>query len=519
VTLSAIRESPDVERPAAGASAAARPPPAPQVSHGKRALAGQPHAADPAARRTDAVGTHACAPVLDAAAILRLNATVHASQSFAQAATAFASELAVLLGASRVCLGFVDNGYVEVVAVSGNADFEARADLFRCVAAAMDEAVEQGATLVHPPPAQQRPRVTLAQAELGRRASSAVASIPLVCAGQAIGAVSIESRRGGGFGTHELEWCEHLACALAPTLVLKRNAGLSWHRRLRQALRSAGAGLRQPGRIGVKLLVPATLAGIAALCLWPVEYRVGAPARLEGAIQRALVAPADGYLQQAHVKPGDAVKAGQVLAELADQDLELERRKWASEMAQNENSSRAALARGERTQYVIAQGKAAEARAQLELVDQQLLRGRIRAPFDGIVIKGDLSQMLGAPVQRGDVLLTIAPAQQFRLIVEVDERDIGDVKAGADGVVALVALAALPGETGAFQVVRVTPVATSRDGRNFYDVEGRLGGAVSGLRPGLQGVGKIKATDRPLAWIWGHRLLDWARLTLWSLGG
>jgi hypothetical protein len=32
------------------------------------------------------------------------------------------------------------------------------------------------------------------------------------------------------------------------------------------------------------------------------------------------------------------VKAGQVLAELAEQDLQLERSKWASELAQHENA-------------------------------------------------------------------------------------------------------------------------------------------------------------------------------------
>ena len=259
---------------------------------------------------------------------------------------------------------------------------------------------------------------------------------------------------------------------------------------------------------------------IAALCLWPVEYRVSAPAYLEGAVQRVLVAPADGFLREAHVKPGDAVLAGQVLAELSDQELELERRKWASELAQHENSYRAALAKGDRTQYVVNFGKADAARAQLELVEQHIGRSRIRAPFDGIVIKGDLSQTLGAPVKRGDVLLTVAPSNEFRLIVEVDERDIRDVAQGRGGALAL---AALPDATFGFRVARVTPVATAKDGRNFYEVEGKLDGKIeagsAGLRPGLQGVAKIAAEDRTLAWIWAHRFFDWARLALWSLGG
>ena len=42
---------------------------------------------------------------------------------------------------------------------------------------------------------------------------------------------------------------------------------------------------------------------------------------------------------------------------------------------------------------MIHHAKAAEAQAQLALVEHQLQRARIRAPFDGVVIKGDLSQV------------------------------------------------------------------------------------------------------------------------------
>ena len=447
--------------------------------------------------------------------MLRLNATAHA-HAFAEAATALATDLARLLGAQRACVGFVDTHYAEVVAVSGLLDFEAKAEIFRIIAAAMDEAIEQGATLIHPAAHDRKPRVTIAQAELARQGAGGVCTIPLVSNQRAIGAIALEFAPAAMPAAERITWCEDLACMLAPSLQLRRHAEMGWWRRQRFGWRTRTPDDERSGRIVMSLAACSGIAALTAVLAWPVQYRVSAPARLEGAIQRALVAPADGYLQRAHVKPGDMVREGQVLAELADQELELERRKWASENSQNENTSRAALARGERTQYVMALGKAAEAQAQLQLVEQQMLRGRIRAPFDGVVIKGDLSQSLGAPVQRGDVLLTVAPAQQFRLMIEVDERDIGDIRQGATGVVAL---AALPGETVPFTVVRMTPVATSREGRNYYEVEARLEAAGTGMRPGLQGVGKILAEDRSLAWIWGHRLLDWARLAIWSLGG
>jgi multidrug resistance efflux pump len=254
---------------------------------------------------------------------------------------------------------------------------------------------------------------------------------------------------------------------------------------------------------------------LLGLLFVPVQYRIGAQARIEGSIQRALVAPSDGFLRQVYARPGDTVKANQVLAELGEEDLRLERRKWESELTQHENTASAALARSDRAQFVINQAKADEARAQLDLIEAQVSRARIVAPFDGVVIKGDLTQSLGAPLRRGDVLLTLAPAGQFRLLIEVDERDIASVRVGQPGTVTM---GALSDRALTFRIDRVTPVATAREARNFFEVEGKLGEAPAMLRPGLQGVAKIDAGNRPLAWIWTHRLIDWLRLALWSMG-
>ncbi len=453
---------------------------------------------------------------MDAATVLQVQASVLSETGFAAAAAAFANEMARHFGAARTYVGWTDRGGTSIVAISGAVDFRRQAELCRIAAAAMDEAIEQGASIVHPDRPGARPRVTLAHAEVTRRGVARVATIPMVVSARAVGAVMLLFDASASSGAGVIAAGEHLAGLVAPVLELKREAQRSWPGRLWLATRALAGRLLGPGHLVFKTAVLAVVAALGVLLFLPVDYRVSAPARLEGAVQRVLVAPADGYLRDAQVTPGDAVKADQVLAELADQELEQERRRWLSELAQHENGYRSALAGGDRMQYVVSLGKAESARAQLAMVDQQLGRSRIRAPFDGIVIKGDLSQSLGAPVRRGDVLLTVAPADAYRLIVEVDEREIGDVAVGRRGALAL---AALPSSTLAFDVVRITPVATARDGRNFYEVEGRIDDKGAALRPGLQGVAKIEAGQRSTAWIWGHRFVDWARLAIWSLGG
>ena len=464
---------------------------------------------DTAANVAATAGTALARQQPAAAAILKLHTRVLACDSLAAAAAAAATGLAAVLQYNRVAIGVLERGYCRVIAQSSGAAGESGNALAQAISRAMDEAVSQASTLAVPAPSGGRARITLAHAELARRHDAALCTIPLVRAGSIFGAVTLQRPRDQPIDVAAIERCEQFVSLIGPALDLMRANERPWHKRLRDRLRANGA---QPGTWLSALALLAAFAG-----LWiPVDYWVGAPARLEGAIPRAVVAPTDGFLKRAHVRPGDSVRADQVLAEMVDQDLELEQRKLESEVAQHENAVRGALARGDRTLYATSAGRADAAAAQLALNEEQRLRSRIRAPFDGVVIKGDLSQSLGAPVARGEVLLVVAPAGQYRLIVEVDERDIPHLQPGLPGTLSL---SALPGSRLDFRVARITPLATARDGRNFFEVEGKLDSLPASARPGLQGVAKIHAGERAFGWVWGHRALDWARLKLWSLGG
>jgi hypothetical protein len=454
------------------------------------------------------------APVL-AARILQFQATILSHEKFAEAATAFATEIASLLHFERAAIGFYRDGHARIVATSHTGDFQANSELFNRFSAAMEEALDQASTIAFPAIAGTRPLITLAHAELSKSYHGSVCTVPLVSRGHAFGALTLVRASGTVSGKEEIALCEHLACITGPILELKWESERSWRERLLRSLRVNTRRLIEPGNAAAKTGIALAAAIVLALLFVPVQYRIGAQARIEGSIQRALVAPSDGFLRQVYARPGDAVKENQVIAELGEEDLRLERRKLESELTQHENAASAALARSDRTQFVINQAKADEVRAQLSLVDAQLSRTRIVAPFDGIVIKGDLSQSLGAPLRRGDVLLTVAPAHQFRLLIDVDERDISGVRPGQNGSVAL---GALTDRALKFEVVRVTPVASTREDRNVFEVEGKFNETASMLRPGLQGVAKIDAGYRPLAWIWTHRLVDWVRMTLWSVG-
>jgi len=464
------------------------------------------------------VGVHTMElPTPNSQRILHLLATIEAHDRFREAATAFVTELATMFACDRVSIGFSGRRHVRVEALSHAAEFRSNQRLLRDIGAAMEEAIWQGATMVYPLPEGGQPRVDRAHADLAQRQGSAwIGTIPLVKSGKAFGAIVLERNGPQSLGRGDLAMCENIGALLGPLLEVKRALDKPWPFKIGVALREAAAPLFGPGHLAVKAVAATVLAVVAAASFVDGEYRVSSPAKIEGAVQRVMAAPMEGYVKKVHVRPGDRVKEGQLLAELADEDLRLEQRKAQGELAQLENSYGTALIKQDRAEVGIAFAKLDAARSQLELIQARLERTQIHAPFDGVVISGDLTQSLGAPVKKGETLMTLAPEHDFRVIVEVDERDIGDIRLGQPGYLAL---SALPIDTFPVHVLRITPVATAGQGRNYFEVEAQLKGEAKELRPGMLGVAKIESGARSLLWIWTHRVADWVRLTLWSWVG
>jgi len=236
---------------------------------------------------------------------------------------------------------------------------------------------------------------------------------------------------------------------------------------------------------------------------------------VEGEVQRAVVAPFDGFIQQGLVRAGDRVKKGQVMARLDDRDLRLEEAKGAAEAELADRRLRQAMAKDDAVAVRLAQAESAQAHAELDLVREKLARVILIAPFDGRVVKGDLSQQLGAPVEQGKLLFELAPLDAYRVVLRVDERDILHLREGQSGELLL---AGLPGERFRIRVNKVAPVAQAEEGVNAFRVEAAVQGRGERIQPGMEGVGKVLAGERSLLWIWFHRITDWLRYTAWTLG-
>lgn len=449
-----------------------------------------------------------------ATALIDLIALTLDSGGFAEAAQGLVSQLARLMGCDRVSLGIEEGGALRLAALSHAAAFGREMNLVRAVEAAMDEAVDQNTELVYPPERADAPVVLRAHGKLARQhGASSVLTIPLGRAGPLRGALLFEHAESGVFTSERVAALEAVALAVTPILDLWRREDRPLWRKVLDSARRQLERMFGSGYLGRKL----ALAIMAVLLVFFVfahgDYRIGAEGVLEGASRRVIIAPFDGYVAIADRRAGDLVEAGQVLARLDDRELELERLKWASRLIQLERQADESRASREYGRTRIFSAQTDEARAELARLEERLARTQVTAPFDGLVVAGDLSQSLGAAVSRGDVLFEIAPLEQYRVLLEVDEEQIAEVALGQTGSLLL---AAVPNEPVAFEVTKVTPVATAEDGHNFFRVEGTLLEAPDRLRPGMEGVGKISIEQRRLAWIWTRGFRNWLRLWVWS---
>jgi RND family efflux transporter MFP subunit len=446
--------------------------------------------------------------------LLYLIATPLEHDRFRASATAFVTELATHFHCDRVTLGFRERGHVKLRAVSHSARFSERANVTRAIETAMDEALDQDATVVWPPPSEAPPQVTRHHEELAREADAgAICSLPVAYGSRFSGVVTCE--RGGfqPFNERELELLEAAVSLAGPTLTSQRRDDRWFGARLLESTRSRLAELVGPHHVALKLLTTAAVLLLAFLSVAKGDFRVTADMVLEARVLRAAVAPFDGYIGEAPVRAGDVVREGDLLATLDDRELSLERVRWSSQLQQLLNQYRQALAERDAAQVAILTAQVDQARAQLGLVEDQLAKTRIAAPFDGVVVTGDLSQELGAPVQRGEVLFEVAPLDEYRVVLQVDERDIEELESGQTGTLAFTAF---PGESFSFAVEKITPVSTPSEGRNTFRVEAELAETPPRLRPGMEGVGKVEVDRRRLLWIWTHEAVDWMRLKLWN---
>lgn len=433
---------------------------------------------------------------------------------FKDVALALATDLATRLDCDRVSIGFRRDGRARVYALSHSSKFVQNMNLMHTVAEAMDEAIDQNTTLCMPQDKdrtiQTRAHVKLAR-EFGNRN---ILTIPFAPDDQAKGAIVFERPDDLPFDRQSIELCQNVVLLVGRILYQRLQQERPFWRKWKDAALQESGRLLGPRYIARKLLVLALLLMLVFGLLVSGPYRVTATATIQGVIQRALAAPFDGYIREAAHRAGDVVTKNAVLATLDTKETELELLRAGNQEVQYRRQAEEATAQGNSAAAAIAQAQARQAMAQIQFYREQIERAALRAPFDGILVSGDLSQQLGEAVKRGQELFKMSPMDRYRVWLDVEDRLIDDVQIGQTG---RVTLAAMPDRQLPFTITRIVPLAQVQEGKSVFRLEAQLAeDAPVQLRPGMEGVGKIDIGERKYFKIWTQGFVDWFRLKWWD---
>ena len=444
-------------------------------------------------------------------------AAVNEHDRFLPAAMAFCNELAARWQCDRVSVGFLHGRYVQIKAMSHTERFSRKMKLVQLIEAAMEECLDQDLEVTWPA-GEEAEFVNRSGRELSEQHGRlAVLSLPLRRAGQVVAAATLERPADHPFSPAEIETVR-LVCELCtPRLVSLARQDRWIGARAAAAFRRVPAAIVGPKHTWLKLLAVLLLAAAVFLVFAKGEYRISAPFVFQAERQQVLTAPFEGQLEKVLVKVGQRVEAGQILAELRTLPLQRELNRAEAELFEHRKETDAARAEKRWAEAQMAAARAEQLAQRMDLLRERIETAKIKALIEGTVVRGDLERFVGATVQKGQVLMEVAPIRQLRAELSVPADQIADLltamKRGPVG--GNLTATSYPNQRIAFIVERVHPMAEEENGRNVFKVRAGLDTTASWMRPGMEGIARVTVEKRHYAWIWSRRTVNWLRLKLW----
>jgi multidrug efflux pump subunit AcrA (membrane-fusion protein) len=420
---------------------------------------------------------------------------IHASLDERRTSYAVVNEGRRLIGCDRVSLALAGGGRVRIEAVSGLDAIDRRASEVKRLAHLAEAVLRTGEPFWHVAGgAEAAPQidgplqeyVDLSHARLVAVLPLAVGAVddaaakdgePSAAAARPLGALIVEQLRDArltdALKTRAELAAQHSAAAVANAIDHSSLFLLPLWKALGQA-----TWLFRGRALPQALLVVGLIAGIAAaLAIVPTDFEVAARGKLQPALRQEIFAQIDGVVASVPVRHGQAVAPGEVLAELANTNLELELAALIGRQTTNHeqlaahqrallDNSRGGTRLSPADENRLA-GELLGLKQEAENIERELALFRekqtqltIRAPQAGQVVTWKVEDLLqGRPVMRGQGLMTLAnPNGPWELELYIPERRLTHVQAARQ----------LPAKAGARPPLDVVFTLASHPGRQFH---------------------------------------------------
>lgn len=237
------------------------------------------------------------------------------------------------------------------------------------------------------------------------------------------------------------------------------------------------------------------MSAILLLVFFPVRQTITAPAEITAREAEIVTIPFDGVIETAHVRPGDAVKKGDILVSMEQQTLQAQMDMAQQEMAVVQGAlsrvQRESLAAPDKkNQLTELQQEIESKKISYDFAKDQKERSEIRAAHDGVAVFADANALKGRPVRTGDKIMMIADPADYELLVRVPVDSMVPLNAAAP-VKFFLNVAPLGGHAAEIKSIgyQASPDA---DGLLSYKIIAALKDNDKELRIGWKGTAKIR---------------------------
>lgn len=262
-------------------------------------------------------------------------------------------------------------------------------------------------------------------------------------------------------------------------------------------------------------------AGVAALLLVLIQFpmRVDGPATVTAARLAQLETQVEGTVKKVYAKEGQAVKQGDVLADLDDWDYRAALGAAQAKLSTANAAMNQALASNDGTEAGVQRVQVDYWRSEVDRARERLERTHLRAPIGGVVSTPHIQNFAGKHLAVGDSFAEIADTSNATVDVAVDESDVALLNHPKKPMGASVKLDGFPAQTFKGTVDIVSPKSEALGDHRVYFARVTVPNPEGEMRPGMQGRAKINSGWRPLGYVLLRKPAMWVWSLLWNWFG
>jgi GAF domain-containing protein/multidrug efflux pump subunit AcrA (membrane-fusion protein) len=264
------------------------------------------------------------------------------------------------------------------------------------------------------------------------------------------------------------------------------------------------------------MITVAAAAALIFLVVFPLPMRVDGDATV-GPGQRAQVQPEfEGVVSKVSVHEGEAVKRGQIVAEMDAWDVRSElagaQAKYQAALLQMNR----ALASNDGGEGGIQRVNADYWKGQVARAQELLSRAQLRSPIDGVIATPHVETFAGRRLQFGETFAEVVDTANVVVDVAVDASDVALLRAGEKAVVKL---NSYPTRTFHGDVAMISPKGVAAGDERVFYARVAVPNPDGALRTGMEGRAKITSGWRTSGYVFFRKPVLWIYSRIWNWFG